>query len=431
MATLSNSKGLKMIQFRLDATRPRQTIRLGRVSDKVARGVLHHIEHLVERARFDARVPPSTMEWLLKVDDAMFARLVSVGLAAPRANTNLGPLCEQYLERRIDLSPSARANIKQACDSMIAFFGYDRPVSQITRAHAADWRRQVGKAPATVAMYVKKARQVFQDAVDRKLVAENPFAGLKVGSMSNPARMRFVSADDVRRIMEHCPSIEWRLLFAFARWGGLRIPSEITGMTWSDINLATRRIVVRSPKTKHHEGGEQRVIPIFPELEAPLLDAFELVEGDGPYVFPSLRGRENPRRRALQIMKKAGITPWPKVFQNMRSTRQTELEETFPSHVVCRWMGNTQAVSRKHYLQVTDEHFARAAFSAAQSAAQPPPLTLTAAEQNPASAQTNHLTATEQCPRWDANLLLKALENYEIAADALLKALQQRQEALS
>jgi hypothetical protein len=30
------------------------------------------------------------------------------------------------------------------------------------------------------------------------------------------------------------------------------------------------------------------------------------------------------------------------------------------SHVVCKWIGNSQDVARKHYLQVTDEHFSRA-----------------------------------------------------------------------
>src|SRR5690606_29543204 len=36
---------------------------------------------------------------------------------------------------------------------------------------------------------------------------------------------------------------------------------------------------------------------------------------------------------------------WPRVFQNLRSSRQTELAERYPMHVVCAWMGNTQAVA--------------------------------------------------------------------------------------
>jgi hypothetical protein len=29
-------------------------------------------------------------------------------------------------------------------------------------------------------------------------------------------------------------------------------------------------------------------------------------------------------------------------------------------HVVCAWIGNSQAVAAKHYLQTTDEHFEKA-----------------------------------------------------------------------
>lgn len=51
---------------------------------------------------------------------------------------------------------------------------------------------------------------------------------------------------------------------------------------------------------------------------------------------------------------------WPKPWHNLRSTRETELAETFPIQVVCDWIGNSQAVAREHYLQVTEEHFDRA-----------------------------------------------------------------------
>lgn len=49
--------------------------------------------------------------------------------------------------------------------------------------------------------------------------------------------------------------------------------------------------------------------------------------------------------------------PWPKLFQNMRSSRETDLAAVFPIHVVCAWLGNSPAVARKHYLQVTDADF--------------------------------------------------------------------------
>jgi hypothetical protein len=63
----------------------------------------------------------------------------------------------------------------------------------------------------------------------------------------------------------------------------------------------------------------------------------------------------------LKIIARAGLEPWEKLFQNLRATRETELAEIYPMHVVCAWIGNSPAVAAKHYLQVTDAHFAEAA----------------------------------------------------------------------
>jgi hypothetical protein len=62
----------------------------------------------------------------------------------------------------------------------------------------------------------------------------------------------------------------------------------------------------------------------------------------------------------IRIIRRAGLEPWPKLFHNLRATRQPELEESFSSHVVCAWIGNSEKVARKHYLQVTVGQFAKA-----------------------------------------------------------------------
>jgi hypothetical protein len=79
-----------------------------------------------------------------------------------------------------------------------------------------------------------------------------------------------------------------------------------------------------------------------------------------------------------RIIRRAGVKPWPKLFHNLRSTRQTELTEKFPSHVVCAWLGNSRAVAQDHYLQVTDAHFALAAIQ--------PTMQPEQAAQNPAQS---------------------------------------------
>ncbi len=68
----------------------------------------------------------------------------------------------------------------------------------------------------------------------------------------------------------------------------------------------------------------------------------------------------------MGIIRRAGFKPWPKLFHNGRSTRETELAESFPLHIVTAWTGDSELVSQKHYLQISDEHFARAAQNPAQ-----------------------------------------------------------------
>lgn len=62
----------------------------------------------------------------------------------------------------------------------------------------------------------------------------------------------------------------------------------------------------------------------------------------------------------LKIINRAGLKPWERLFHNLRATRQTELAKTYPAHVVCGWMGNSEAVAGEHYLHTTDADFPKA-----------------------------------------------------------------------
>ena len=95
----------------------------------------------------------------------------------------------------------------------------------------------------------------------------------------------------------------------------------------------------------------------------------------------------------LRILERAGVEPWPKLFHNLRATRQTELQQRFPVHVVCTWLGNTQAVAMKHYLQVTEEHFAEAIGGTPQSGAK------SGAADARNSSQSNETAVSELGPK--------------------------------
>jgi len=47
-------------------------------------------------------------------------------------------------------------------------------------------------------------------------------------------------------------------------------------------------------------------------------------------------------------------------LQNLRASRQTGLEESFATHVVCNWIVSGAKVTQKHDLQTTEDHFKKA-----------------------------------------------------------------------
>jgi integrase len=183
--------------------------------------------------------------------------------------------------------------------------------------------------------------------------------------MANPDRMAYVGAADVLKVIDACPDHEWKLVFALARFAGARTPSEVRGLTWADVNHAAGKLTLHSPKTEHHEGRGERVVPIAPELAPLLLAAFEAAEDGAMHALPRLRHGTNLATTAKKIIRRAQLVPWPRTFQNLRSSCETDWAVLFPIHVACAWAGNTQAVAAKHYLQVTDEDYRRAASSAA------------------------------------------------------------------
>lgn len=206
----------------------------------------------------------------------------------------------------------------------------------------------------------------------KRMIAENPFGEMKgVSVRSNRSRDHFIPREDATKVLDACPDIQWQLLFALSRYGGLRCPSEHLAICWVDVDWNNGRMTVRSPKTEHHEGQESRVIPIFSELRPYLEDAWELAKDDVIAMAPEDRPKahiitryrdanSNLRTQLERIIAKAGLKTWPKLFQNLRATRATELAAEYPPHVAAEWLGHSTMVAQKHYWRVTDADFEKA-----------------------------------------------------------------------
>ena len=300
----------------------------------------------------------------------MHGKLVAAGLVPPRENSTLSVFLEKYLKDRTDIKPSTRTNLEQVQRNLLEFFGADKPLRAITPGDADQFRIFLldQLAENTVRRNCGRAKQFFRAAQRSRLIAENPFADMRgCGVKANPSRFHFITREEAQKVLDACPDAQWRLIFVLARFGGLRVPSELLGLRWVDVDWDRCRLTIHSPKTEHHEGKGTRQIPIFPELRPYLDEVYEQCDTGLDWIINQYRhGNANLRTRLEWIIKRAGLTPWGKPFQNLRSTRETELAQTYPIHVVCQWIGNTAAVAAKHYLQVTDSDFDRASESNAK-----------------------------------------------------------------
>ena len=125
---------------------------------------------------------------------------------------------------------------------------------------------------------------------------------------------------------------------ALSRYGGLRCPSEVLSLRWQDIDWEYGKMRVTSPKTEHHPGKASRMVPLFPELRPYLEEAFDAAPEGTIYVVERYRAASmgpsgwrncNLRTQFERIIAKAGLEPWPRLFHNMRASRETELAEQF------------------------------------------------------------------------------------------------------
>ncbi len=61
----------------------------------------------------------------------------------------------------------------------------------------------------------------------------------------------------------------------------------------------------------------------------------------------------------MVIIERAGATPWRKLFQDLRATREIELMARYPAKDVSSWLGNSTPVAMKY--QAMEESFQSAA----------------------------------------------------------------------
>jgi len=327
---------------------------------KVARSWKSRIEAILADRHLNRPHDAETARWIAGLDETMLARLRRAGLAegVGLAQTTLGVFLDNCLAS-MTCKPQTRIFYGHTKRCLEAFFGTTHVLRTIGPSDADAWRAWLAEheklAPATIARRVIAARTLWRSAIRWKLASENPFEGIKGGHQSNEERKRFIPQEVIERAIAEAPDAEWRCIIALSRYGGLRCPSEHFALRWVDIDWDRGAIHVTCPKLAHIERCATRRVPLFPELRKHLLDLFSETEAGSEYVITKHRlPSTNLRQQFQRILQRAGLPIWPRLFQNLRASRETELMREYDLATVCKWIGNSPEIAARHYATSID-----------------------------------------------------------------------------
>ena len=365
MASLVKEEGKKgrrfYVQLSPNEHPKRPKIRLGKVTKREAENARLNIEQLIKSNMTGSAIPTATGNWLAGIPGPFRTKLEKIGLVEPQ-QAHDRYLVEEwvayYIESRKDVKEQTKRKWRDTGNKLEAFSS-GRYINELTMQDGKEFRAylkgELGLAENSIRKSIGIARQFFKSAVDSGVISDNPFVGQSVTVCPNPSRFYFVTPELSREILDACPNTRWRLIFSLCRFGGLRCPSEVLSLRWDDVDFENKRMKVHSPKTEHHTGHSWREVPLFPELETALREAKAVAPPDAVFCVEYRGNSKNLRPQFQRILLRAGMEPWPKLFQNLRSTRETELIRlTKNIKAVSSWIGNSPDVALNHYAQVTE-----------------------------------------------------------------------------
>ena len=113
---------------------------------------------------------------------------------------------------------------------------------------------------------------------------------------------------------------------------------------------------MRSTKTRHHDGCAVRYVPIR-DVAAYLRGGFGAASDDVSAVVTGFSSSNNNLGSPLRkILAKAGLVPWPQLFQYMRASGETQwLKEGHRADLVANWTGHSVKVQNDNCVQHTQD----------------------------------------------------------------------------
>ena len=202
----------------------RHTVSLRGFTKQQARAFRVQVEKLEAAARSAQEVDAATLKWAAALPDGLYDKLAKPGLVPQRISGRLAEWLANELgtrRRSGGIQESSLVKLQQTATKLVQHFGARRAMRSITPADAecwCAWMRQT-LSEATVRTHSGNAKGLFRKAREQGVVIDEPFRKLRSGSTPR-VDQRHVSLDDIARVIEACPTAEWKAQFALTRYAG-------------------------------------------------------------------------------------------------------------------------------------------------------------------------------------------------------------------
>jgi integrase len=217
-----------------------------------------------------------------------------------------------------------------------------------------------GAQPKTVLNETVIVRQIINFSLSRKLIDNDPLAGLKLKKPALTQQPCWTRAE-VDRILAATSGWHHDALVILAETG-MRV-GELKWLTWEDVVMGTDSdggfVHVRAKDDWRPKTGGQRTIPITPDLKGLLsrlsCDDRWVITAPRSERFPD-GGRQFSERRLLQYLKR--VLKDLGLVGHLHTLRHAfvsnALIEGTPEAVVRSWVGHADPQIMQHYTHISD-----------------------------------------------------------------------------
>ncbi len=265
-----------------------------------------------------------------------------------------------------------RASTVEAFESglrvhLVPYFG-DLPIGRITHEDIERFMshlRTKGLAPKSVKNYLSTLHSVFDYALRKRWIGENPCRLVtKPQTDDSDADIRFLTLDELDAVIRAIDDADLRgpverVLYRVAAMTGMR-QGELLGLRWQDVDWLVAKVRVRQsfvrgefgkPKSKRSSRGVPLAMRVAAELES--LHRLSAYKADADLVFAHPQtGRPLDRSKVLKRLKghcrAAGVREIR--FHDLRHTFGTTMAASgVPLRTLQEWMGHRDIKTTQIY----------------------------------------------------------------------------------